>query len=167
MNIPMIIGNLCAFLGTSVDTLSSTRKTAKGMLWLQCLSQVFYGVGTFLLGGYSGVVQNVVSILRNLIAIKNISHPVLEWGLMAVGAIVSLACNNLGFWGLLPVIANCQYTLAVFRFKDNERALKFSFLILVALFVVFNGVIYNIVGVVTNMVVFVTTAIVLFKGRAK
>ena len=71
MNISLIIGNLFSLFASAADTLSSTQKTTKRMLLVQSLGQVFYGIGTFVLGGYSGVAQNIVSILRNLIAIKN------------------------------------------------------------------------------------------------
>ena len=49
MNIGTIIGNLCALLAMGTDAISATRKTAKGMLWMQTLSQVIYCVGTIAL----------------------------------------------------------------------------------------------------------------------
>ena len=54
-----------------------------------------------------------------------------------------------------------EYTLAVFYFKNNERALKIAFLITVAMFGVFNGFIYNLVGVITNAVVLITGIVAL------
>ena len=165
MNIPLIIGNLLSLLGSAADTLSSTQKTAKRMLWVQSLGQVFYGIGTFALGGYSGVAQNAVSILRNLVAIKNITNPIIEWILVGLGVALGLIFNNLGVMGLLPVIANLQYTLSIFRFKNNERALKLSFLIFVVLYLIFNVVIYNFVGAALNLVIAVTTASVLIKNK--
>ncbi len=165
MNMPLIIGNLFSLFASAADTLSSTQKTAKRMLWVQSIGQLFYGIGTFVLGGYSGVVQNAVSILRNLLAIKNLTTPMIEWTLLGLGVVLGLVFNNLGFMGLLPVIANFQYTFAIFRFKNNERALKLSFLIFVILYILFNVVIYNFVGVVLNLVIAVTTASVLLKHR--
>ena len=78
---------------------------------------------------------------------------------------LGLAFNNLGFMGLLPVIANFQYTIAIFRFQDNERALKISFAIAIGLFAIFNIAIYNVVGMLSNSVVFVTTVAVLLKSN--
>ena len=165
MNTGTIIGNLCSLLAMGTDAISSTRKTAKAMLWMQTLSQVIYCIGTIALKGYSGAVQNVVSILRNLVAIRKISSAVVEWTLLGLGVVLGLAFNNLGLVGLLPVVANLQYTLAVFRFKDRERALKIAFLISVGLFAIFNLAIYNIVGMLSNSAVCVTTAIALIKTR--
>ena len=161
----IIIGNVCSLLAMVTDSISSTRKTAKGVLWVQNLSQLIYCTGSFILKGYSACAQNLVSILRNLVAIKGINSKAIEWFMVVLGVALGIGFNNLGFVGLLPVIANLQYTLVVFKFKDNERALKISFVFCCILFAVFNLFILNFVGVVTNLFVIVTTVIVLWKTR--
>ena len=165
MNPSVIIGNLCSLLGTGADSISTTRKNTKGMLWMQTLGQLLFGIGTFVLGGYSGVVQNVVSILRNFVAIRGIRNSFLEWTLVALGVVLGIAFNNLGFVGLLPVLANLQYTLVIFRFREQERILKISFSVFVVLLAVFNLAIYNVVGAVMNVVVLITTVVVLVRNR--
>lgn len=162
----IIIGNVCSLLAMGTDAISSAQKTAKRVLWVQTLSQVIYFVGTVVLKGYSGAVQNLVSIARNLVAIKNIKSKIVERFLVVLGVILGLFFNNLGWIGLLPVVANLQYTIGVFRFKDNELALKVSFLISVTLFGIFNLAILNFVGFCTNMAVAITTAIYLVKKRS-
>ena len=161
----LIIGNLCSLLAMGTDTLSSAQKTTNRVLWLQNLSQTIYCIGAFLLGGYSGCVQNVVSIIRNLAAIKQVSKKWIEWTLTTLGVVLGLACNTIGWAGLLPVIANLQYSVVMFRFKGNERALKRSFLVSALMFTVFSGAILNIVGVFTNLFVAVATAVFLVKSR--
>lgn len=161
----IIIGNVCSLLAMGTDSISSGQKTTKRVLWVQCLSQFIYFVGTIVLKGYSGAVQNAVSLIRNLVAIKEIKSRVVEYALILLGVVLGLCFNNLGWIGLFPVIANLQYTLAVFRFKDNERALKASFLICVVLFGVFNVAILNIVGLCSNIIVAVTTALFLVKSK--
>ena len=163
--ISVILGNGCSLLAMVTDSISSTRKTAKGVLLMQSLSQLIYCTGTILLKGYSGAVQNVVSILRNFVAIRKISSPLIEWILVLLGVVLGLIFNNLGLMGLLPVIANLQYTLAVFKFKDHERALKISFAICIGLFAIFNCAIFNFVGVASNLVVLVTTLVMIFKQK--
>ena len=163
--INLIIGNVCSILAMATDSISSTRKTTKGVLLVQSLSQLIYFIGTVVLKGYSGAVQNAVSILRNFVAIREIHNKYVEWILAGLGVVLGLAFNNLGFMGLLPVIANFQYTIAIFRFRDNERALKISFAIAIGLFAVFNIAIYNVVGMLSNSVVFITTVAVLLKSN--
>lgn len=167
MNTATIIGNICSLLAMGSDSISATRKTARGVLWMQTLSQLFYLIGTIVLKGYSGAVQNAVSILRNLVAIRKLSSPIVEWTLVGAGVVFGLAFNNMGLMGLLPVVANLQYTLSIFRFRDNERALKISFMISIGLFAIFNIAIYNIVGMLSNSAVFFATAIALIKTRKK
>ena len=165
--ISVILGNACSLLAMVTDSISSTRKTAKGVLLVQSLSQLIYCVGTVLLKGYSGAVQNVVSILRNFVAIRKINSAFVEWSLVILGVGLGIGFNNLGLIGFLPVVANLQYTLAVFKFKDNERALKISFAVCIGMFAVFNLAIYNFVGVASNLVVLGTTLVMLFKKRTE
>lgn len=164
-HISLVIGNLCVLLAMGANSISATRKTTKGVLWMQNVSQLVYCCSAVVLKGYSAAVQNAVSILRNLAAIRNINSKILEWVLVALGVGLGAAFNNRGLVGLLPVIGNLQYTLAIFRFKENERAVKLSFLISVVAFCIFNFAIYNFVGVAADMVVIITTAIVLLKDK--
>ena len=45
----------------------------------------FYFLSTMVLKGYSGAVQNGVSILRNLAALCKLNYKVIEWLLVAAG----------------------------------------------------------------------------------
>jgi hypothetical protein len=163
----LIIGNLCSLLAMLTDSISSTRKTSKDVLRVQNISQLIYCIGTVILKGYSGAVQNAVSFLRNLAAIHNVQSKAVQWVLAALGVVLGVAFNNLGLIGLLPVAANLGYTIAVFRFQNNERALKTAFMICVFCFSIFNIALYNVVGVASNTVVAVTAAISLIKTRKK
>lgn len=161
----VILGNGCSVLAMVTDSVSATRKTPKGVLLVQCVSQLIYCTGAILLRGYSAAVQNAVSILRNLVAIFKVESKVIEGALLVLGVVLGIVFNNLGLMGLLPVVANLQYTLAVFRFKDNERALKISFAVCIGMFVIFNLAILNYVGAVSNFVVAVSTVLALLKQK--
>ena len=153
----LIIGNLCSFLAMIVDSVSSTRKRAKDVLLFQALSQFIYLICSVILKGYSAAVQNAVSVLRNLAAVKKDLSKTIEWTLVILGVGFGLWFNNRGVFGLLPVIANLEYSLAVFRFKDNERALKIAFAICIVLYAIFNLIILNFVGAVSNLIVLIVT----------
>ena len=162
-NIAIIAGNICTVLAMVFNALSSTRKTPKGVLMTQNVSQAVYAVSAIVLGGYSAAVQNVVSIARNFAAIRNIKSKFLEWLLVILGVVLGIAFNNRSWIGLLPVIGNLQYTLAIFRFKGDERKIKFFFLLSVVAFVIFNFAIRNYAGVISDTIVIVTTSIMLLK----
>ena len=162
----LIVGNLFSLLAMVADSFSSSRKTVRGMLLVQCLGLGFFAASSICLKGYSAAVQNVVSIIRNLAAVRKTENKMFEYALIVLGVVLGVAFNNRGVLGLFPVIGNLVYSIGVFRFRDNERALKYVFLVAVAMFAVFNAAILNFVGVASNVVVVVVTIISLCRKDA-
>ena len=111
----VIIGNILALLAMITDSISTTRKKHSEMMGIQIISQFFYGSVSIVLKGYSATAQNAVAVFRNLAAMKNIKSKVVEWILILAGVVLGLVLNNRGYLGLLPVIANFQYSVAVFK----------------------------------------------------
>ena len=164
----VIVGNVCSLCAAVTDSISSTRKKPGQILAIQILSQVFYGVGTIILKGYSSTVQNAVAILRNLAAIKRIKSRTVEWILILLGVGLGIVFNNLGWVGWLPIVANLEYSVAVFRFKNNPRGLKVALIINMLMYFSFSIIIMNYVAAVANVVVAVVTAIALIRdGKPK
>ena len=163
----VIVGNVCSLCAMVTDSISGTRKKHSEIMAVQMLSQVFYAAGTIILKGYSSTAQNVVAILRNLAAMKQIRHKALEWVLIALGVILGVAFNNRGLLGWLPIVANLEYSIAVFRFRDNEKALKLSFIANMLMYSVFSFAIMNYVGAAGNLFVAGTTAVSLLRGEKK
>jgi len=163
----IIIGNVCSLFAMISDAISGTRKKNSEILAIQIISQIFYGTGSFVLKGYSSVVQNVVGILRNLAGIKDIKNKFIEWTLILLGVILGIIFNNRGLLGYLPILGNLEYSIAIFRFKDNEKGLKISFIINMIVFSIFNFVIMNYVSGVANFITALTTAISLIRENKK
>lgn len=163
----LIAGNLCSLLGMGADMVSASRKSAKGVLWMQTLGQVLYTLSCIFFQGYSAVVQHAVSVVRNLVAIRGVQSKTVEWILVGLAFVLGVVFNNLGVVGWLPVLANFEYSLAVFRFKDNAIALKKALLLTLALYGAFNFSIGNYVGVLSNAIVFASALIFLMKDRKK
>lgn len=159
----LIVGNVCSLCAMVTDSISGTRKKNSQILAIQCLSQIFYGVGSIILKGYSSTAQNVVAILRNLAAMKQIKSRVVEWTLVAMGVVLGVLFNNRGLLGWLPIVANLEYSIAIFQFKNNERHLKLAFIINLLMYSVFSCVIQNYVGIVSNLVVAATTIVSLIR----
>lgn len=162
----ILIGNICSFCAMITDSISGTRKKRNQILAVQMLSQVFYGVGTIILKGYSSTAQNAVAIFRNLAAMKNVKSKIIEWTLILLGVVLGAVFNNRGLLGWLPIVANLEYSVAVFQCKDKERWLKLAFIINALMFLTFSISIRNYVAAVGNVVVAVTTAVSLLKERA-
>ena len=159
----VIIGNLFSLCAMVSDSVSGTRKKHSEIMAVQIVSQFFYAASSIALKGYSSTAQNVVAVFRNLAAMKNVKSKVLEWALILAGVALGIAFNNRGLLGWLPIIANLEYSISVFRLKDNERALKLAFIINMVMYAVFSVVIKNYVGAVSCTVIAVTTALSLLR----
>ena len=160
----IIVGNILSFCAMISDSISGTRKKHSQIMAVQIVSQFFYGASSIVLKGYSSTVQNVVAVFRNLAAMKNIKSKVLEWILILAGVVLGIVFNNRGLLGWLPIIANLEYSICVFKFKENEKALKLAFIINMVMYAVFSLVIMNYVGTISCSVIAITTAISLIKS---
>ena len=113
----------------------------------------------------SSTAQNAVAVFRNLAAMKNVKSKALEWSLILAGVVLGVIFNNRRLLGWLPIIANLEYSVAVFKLKDNETALKTAFIVNMVMYAVFSLVILNYVGTASCAVIAVTTAVSLIKGK--
>ena len=161
----IIIGNALCFVGMATDSISASRKTPRAMLIMQSVGQVVYAVSSLFLGAYSAAVQNAVNITRNTIAIQNKQSRAIEWALIVFGLVFGLIFNNLEILGLVPVLASLQYSLTVLFLKHNAQALRISFAVAMLCYTVFNAFIWNIGGVIANVVVLVSTIASYLKER--
>ena len=163
----VLIGNICSLCAMVSDSVSSVQKKHSRILAVQTLSQFFYAAGSIILKGYSSTVQNAVAVLRNIAAIKRIKSKTAEWTLILLGVVFGAVFNNRGLLGWLPIIANLEYSVAMFRFSDDVRLLKGAFILNSVMYAVFNFMIMNYVGAVACTVVINTTAAALVKGARK
>ena len=164
----IIIGNIFSLCAMISDSISGTRKKHRDIMAVQIVSQFFYGASSIVLKGYSSTAQNVVAVFRNFAAMKNVKSKVLEWVLILAGVVLGIIFNNRGLLGWLPIIANLEYSISVFKLKDNEMALKLAFIINMIMYAVFSAVIMNYVGVLSCSIIAVTTAVSMIKtAKAK
>ena len=160
----ILLGNILSLCAMISDSFSGTRKKHSEIMAVQILSQFFYGASTIALKGYSGTAQNIVAIFRNYAAMKNVKSKVIEWTLILLGVVLGAWFNNRGLFGWLPIIANLEYSIAVFKLKDNVKALKISLIINLLMFFVFQIGIYNYVGALSCTVIAATTTISLIRS---
>ena len=161
----IIVGNVFSLCAMASDSFSGTRKEHKQIMAVQIVSQFFYAASSIALKGYSSTAQNAVAIFRNFAAMKNVKSKVLEWSLILAGVVLGIVFNNRGLLGWLPIIANLEYSIAVFKLKENEKALKLAFIINMVMYAVFSFVIKNYVGTVSCTVIAVTTAVSLIRTK--
>ena len=102
---------------------------------------------------------------RNVAAIKNVKNKVIEWGLIILGAVLGIVFNGRGLLGILPVVANLGYSIAVFELRQDVKSLKYVFIANMVIFAIFNGITSNYVGAISNVVVVAVTCISLIKEK--
>ena len=66
------LGNICCLVAMCFDSFSSTKKSKKDILVWQSISQFIWGMSSIFLKGYSASVQNFMTIVRNIFALKKI-----------------------------------------------------------------------------------------------
>jgi hypothetical protein len=163
----VVVGNICSLCAMVTDSISGTRKKNNQILAIQIVSQFFYAAGSIILKGYSSTMQNLVSVFRNLAAIRNVKSKWIEWTLILLGVVLGVIFNNRGLLGYLPVVANLEYSVCMFRFKDNTKGLKLSLIVNVVMYGIFNLMILNYVGAVACLIVGVTTTVSLIQEHRK
>jgi hypothetical protein len=145
--------------------LSCWSKNPRRVFIYQLAENLIYSLSSIVFGSYSAAVSTLLSAARSLLIVKGCYTKKWMYFFAAGTAVFGLITNSKGLIGLLPVIGNLQYTLAIFRLQNHEQLLKISFLISVASFTVLNIVLYNVVGVIADLTVIVTTVIYLVKGK--
>ncbi len=103
----------------ATDAISGTRKKHRQIMAVQIVSQFFYGASSIVLKGYSSTAQNVVAVFRNFAAMKNVKSKAWSGGLVLAGVVLGVVFNDRGILGWLPIVANLEYSIAVFKLKDN------------------------------------------------
>lgn len=163
----IICGNIASILAGISDSVSATRKTNKGVLLVQCISQVFYAAAAIFLKGYSALMQNAVAVVRNLYGVYGKGRKAVEWALLILAFVLGVVFNNRAWVGLFPVIANMEYSVAVFRFKEQPKLLKLALALNMLLYTVFSIVILNYIGALLNFTVGIITVVEAFRMHRK
>ncbi len=109
----LLIGNALAFLGCILMVLTGVIKKKENVLYVQCVQFSLMGGGNFVLGAYSGVVANVLSIVRNLIFAKTGGTTWLKIVFIVIQVALTLITGDGSWLVWLPVIATVIFTWAL------------------------------------------------------
>ena len=115
----LLLGNILGLIGSAVMVFLGFIKKPRTFVLVQSVQAAIMTAANFVLGGISGVVINVLSLIRNLICYKwKLSVP-LKLVFIALQILIPafMGGGGLVFW--LPVLAGCSLTW----FLDTENAL--------------------------------------------
>ncbi len=132
----ILIGNLVSFLGCLLMVSIGFLRKKEQILGVQCLQFTLMGVSNFLLGGISGTISNLVSIVRNLVFFKARVTVPLKLGFIALQVLLSLGTLGVSPLEWLPLLAAGAFTW--FLDVKSEVTLKAVIIAIFFLWVVYD-----------------------------
>lgn len=156
MNNPVLIGNLFSLIGCTLMVLVGLIRKRKTILAVQCIQFSFQAVANIVLGGVSGFIANIISIVKNLVFFKGKQSLILKIAFVAAQIILSLGhLNSLVQW--FPIFAAAIFTW--FLDTKNETVLKGAIISAQVLWLIYDlvhlnytGALFDIFAVVSNVV---------------
>ena len=151
----LIIANILSLIGNTLFTLSSIFKTKKKILLMQSSNYVLAVVAEYLQEAYSGMVQEGVSLIRNIILlfvktknkiVKLIITLACVIAAVTAGIIINILLNDNVWYGYLPIAGTIIYSTGVIlAFMLNVSELNSEFIIKFALGL--NSIVWGIYGI--------------------
>ena len=151
----LLIANILSLVGNGIATSAAFLKSKRNILLFQSSNHVLEIIAQTMTEAYSGVTQEVISLVRNisLVFIKSakkapkliISVVCLVAGLVA-GVLFNVYFSNNVLYGYLPVAAGAVYgVFVILAFLLNLDALNSELLIKIG--IIFNAVCWSVYGV--------------------
>ena len=140
-------------------------KTRKSILLTQCAMFGLMGASNIILGGLTGAVSSLVSIIRNLFCLKGPLSVQFKLFIIIVQVLLSARVNTLGWIGWLPIISACFYTWMI-DVKD-ETMLKTVLIIAQSMWLIYDLTIRNYVAFTFDIFTILSNmyGIVILKGN--
>mgnify|MGYP000015544622 FL=1 len=130
-------------LAIIIFIFSSSLQNKKKILLVQVLGHVLLGISEFISNAFSSIIQELISISRNILVYFNKNTKIVNIILIAIGVIFGTYCALFGkntftpwkgldeihWYSFLPIIANLEYSVAVMIDGISVKWLKLSFAI--------------------------------------
>ena len=123
----LLIGNAVSMVGCLIMVLIGFLKKKNQILIAQCVQCLFMGVGNLVLGGISGFVCNIVTIIRNLVFVKFKNTTALKVFFILLQFVLSFGTLSNGWISWLPLLAAILFTWCM----DTKSAAKLKICILI------------------------------------
>lgn len=122
--IQIIIGNIIAFIASIIMVYTGYIKIKERIIYLQTIQIGLSVISNLVLGGFTGAIINALSCVRNILCYKDKLGKKEKAILIVLSIAVSLAFNNIGWIGLMPVVSTVVYIL----FMDIKDVRMFKYL---------------------------------------
>ena len=121
-----LIGNLISGIGCLIMVGIGLLRKNSHILLAQCVQCGFMGFGNLILGGVSGFICNIVTIIRNLVFVKYPVTTKLKIFFIALQFVLSIGSLQVGLIGWLPLISAALFTW----YLDTSSTAKLKIVIL-------------------------------------
>ena len=107
---PFVIGNAVSMIGCLIMVAIGFLKKKSHILLAQSVQCCFMGLGNLILGGVSGFISNIVTIVRNLVCLKFPVTTKLKVFFIGLQLVLSLGSMNANLITWLPLISAALFT---------------------------------------------------------
>lgn len=156
----LLIGNAISFVGCLIMVAIGFLRKKHHILIAQSVQCAFMGTGHLILGGVSGFICNVVTILRNLVFVKYNPTLALKIGFIVLQVVLSIGSLSAGWISWLPIIAAAIFTWNLDT-KDTSR-LKIVILITQVLWLIYDTYFRNYVSTAFDIMTMISNIIGLY-----
>ena len=140
--------------------ISNFGQTPKQILLLQTVSFFFKSIHYYLLGGLSGFLTSIISMIRNITFAKLKSNKI--WTILFILVYIIIGVFTFSTLGsIFPIIATIFYTIIVS--KNNPLYLRIGMLITSVLWFFYNIYIISYAGIITQIVIIIFNVIAIIK----
>ena len=152
----IVIYNILGFLGSGGILLSTMVSKKENIMKVQTGGTVMLLAADILAKGYSGAVQDLIAIIRNITVIKEIHKKWLNALFIVSGLVLGVIANNQGVFGFLPVFANFQFSCLVLWKKADNVIIKLSVCVSNVCWAIFNFYLLNYTNAAVNVAICVS-----------
>lgn len=142
-DIILLVANILSLIGNALFTLSSIFKKKRNILLMQSSNYILAIIAEYLQKAYSGMVQEGVSLIRNIILlfvrtknkiVKLVITITCVSVAVTVGIIINYKSNDNVWYGYLPIMGTIIYSSGVIiSFMIEMREIKSELIIKIAL----------------------------------
>lgn len=111
MNI--FIGNIIMTVACVIMVCIGLLKTRKQVLWWQSVQIGLMTIASLFLGTIPGLIANIIGIVRNALSYNSKLNKITQVLLSFISVVCILVFNNIGWLGLLPMVATVTYNFTI------------------------------------------------------
>lgn len=149
----IILAQFIGVIAILIDLYSIQKKDKKNILKIQIISTTAYAIQYSLLKAFSGVIPDVVTIIRNVIFIKYGENKTRSSKIILIAFILLILIlgiiTYIDYFSIIPIGLSIIYTLVAWQ--NNTKLIRISYILCAVLWIVYNIHICAYIAIVGNL----------------